>query len=819
MDVIHFDYSKLQTLLTVLKTRSEEHDSTFYEVKHHQQLQADTSTRHSQEIASLNEQTASFKEGLHTLHDMSDKVDAWGERFRYLEERNYKMYKDLNEMSVTLQGQIDELRSGVQLSNSEIVTSLQAEIARKQGESEKSMATRCRTIEDELETLKLESKIGAERIQRDFSERVNGFYDFIGVTGSQPAPSSSQADIKDLASQTSGESVRSNPLKAIAMKIANLERKVYVQPDLERPDLSDPRAQQDVMYELNHRFAFLSREVDSMKTLISIVQGAPQEGKLSVKENYLSLMDRISDLSKLREAMPALLSLETRVYNLTETMTELSEKAKANEAAPPAVVPRELNKYSAMIVTQAIETSKIVEVAPSELLPKAEEKKQVETKALIAPVVDLEPYNRRLQEVADSLNRVLKTLRQKADLADLEDLHVQLKNIAKRSVREGTTANVEESSGKLDDFENRLNKLWKQNLDLGNLIHQFTAQLTRSSQETLEKQETKLEVLTVQVNSAQKELNKQLEAVAKNVSALAEEFGAKESSSTEQYLKTQILGLKRGLQETEERVEAMHALVAAQTQILADDAGDMEEISSLEHLSSLQKFQAILNHHDKAIRILANRANMEHIVEETKTMKLDANEVVEHLEDLRIEMHEMQVKYDLNKTLSAKEIEKLSEIYSLLSTKSDKQELGRKVDKSELKRLERLLRKQIDKVNETLKKSEEGLQHPREDAFFLKKKLDVDCASCGQMLPNYHDHALHFTPKERFPARSALFGTGFSRLLASLVPNESGGMTLPSKLAQNTSNPDLRSVVSPPAQSVRVTTSTKRRLPKLSKGS
>jgi hypothetical protein len=56
---------------------------------------------------------------------------------------------------------------------------------------------------------------------------------------------------------------------------------------------------------------------------------------------------------------------------------------------------------------------------------------------------------------------------------------------------------------------------------------------------------------------------------------------------------------------------------------------------------------------------------------------------------------------------------------------------------------ERLLKKQIETVNEALRKAEDGTQpNAREDAFFLKKRLDVDRASCGQILPNYHEHML-----------------------------------------------------------------------------
>mmetsp|Transcript_28527 Transcript_28527/g.50664 ORF Transcript_28527/g.50664 Transcript_28527/m.50664 type:complete len:844 (+) Transcript_28527:137-2668(+) len=839
MDFIYFDYSKLKEFLATMKRRVEEHDTSFFDVKQLQQVQSDTTAAQGKEIRHLNELSVSFKQGLDDLHAMSDKVNAWNERFRQIEERNYQIYKDLNDVSLSLQTQINDLQNSFEASSAELLVKLQSEIVRKHGEGEKNTQNRCKVLEEELEKLKLEHKISLERLQRDMSERVNGFYEFMGVStpsSSTNVPSfSSLPDNLELRAPTpttSSASVKGNPMKTLALKIANIERKMFIPAhnEFESINLSEPKGKEDAVLELNHRFSFLSREIEGLKGLISIVQGAPETTQTTTtkKENYISLLDKINDLNKLREAMPALMSLEQRVSNLTETMNSFSEKQRAPDFifTSPILTPSRHNRSSVTLISPPPETARGGELPNmSTVSNKSEDKRLVievnessESEKDAQMMANFEVYERKMDEVCETLGKVLRTIPQKVNIAEFEELSVQVKKLNKDRQRELNKTHNDDSSAKLDEFENRLNKLWKQNLDLGNLAQQLSEQLIRSSQDILEQQESKIGSVSAQVTTSQNEIRKQLEVVTKNFQQMATEFEAKDKSTTEQWLKSQVLALKRSLQETDEKVEQMEELIVGQNQLMTDDANELEEIPNLENMTGIQKMQALLSQHDKAIRMLANRVNMGHLMEEQKSKKSEATDVLMHLEDLRIEMHELQVKYDTNKTLSTKELEKVGEIYNLLSTKSDRKELGKKVDKSELKRLERLLRKQIEKVNEALKKAEEAPQHPREDPFFLKKRLDVDCAACGQVLPNFHEHAQHYAPKERFPTRTGLFGPGFSRLLASLVPNENGGVSLP-RGTQGVSTTDVRSPnTSPPPISIPralPSSSSKRRLPKL----
>jgi hypothetical protein len=826
MDLI--DYSKLTDFLTLLKKRVEEHEASFLELKLMQQQQADTASVQGKEISNLNELTVSFRHGLDELHAMVDKVNAWNERFRMIEERNYQIYRDLNDVSVGLQGQIDALRDNIEASNSEVFNKLQAEILRKHGEGEKNLGSRCKDLEEDLETFKLEQTIGVERLQRDLSSQIKGVYDFMGV--SSPSPTTTHdsyfAEAASLLPSTpSGEAGRANPLKTLSIKVANLERRLFITPlsEQDQHDPSQPQSRDDVLFEMNHRFAYLSKEVDSLKNLIAIAQSSESHphAKVPVMESYVSLVDKINDLSKLREAAPTLLRLEQRVINLTESMNELSEKSRANEISTSS-----FNRQGSLVPQRTIELSRQADMQSPGLRNQSVDIPEVNPTEASSDSKTAE-HEQRFAELYETLNKVMRSLPQLVNISEFDEISSQVKKIVKDRQREAARALDLDNTAKLDEIEQRLNKLWKQNYDIANLVQQITTQVERSSAELLEQQDNKLEDVTIKVHSTQSELKHQLDSVVKNIRQMASDFEAKELSNTEQFLKNQIMNLKRDLQVTEERLERMEAKMVSSAAILNDSIEDIDE-GSIQSMNSLQKFQAVLNHHDKSIRMLASRINVSPIFEETKAKTMQAADVLGHLEDLRMEMHELQTKYDTNKTLSAKELEKLNEIYSLLSTKSDRQELVRKVDKTELKRIERLLKKQIEKVNEALKKAEDVTQpNVRDDAFFLKKRLDVDCASCGQILPNYHEHALQFAPKERFPIRSAMFGPGFSRLLASLVPGENGGMTLPRKSTSQIMNTsDFRSPNSSPPHSMQASRGTttvhalKRRLPKLgSKGS
>lgn len=818
------DYSQLIDFLASLDKRCNEHELALREHEDIHFQQSETTAAQGKDIGRLSELAVSFQQGLDELHSMTDKVTAWNERFRLMEERNYQIYRDLNDVSLTMQRQIDALRDNVDSSSAEIVSKLQAEISLKHGHGEQNLAARYHELEEELETLKLQQKIGIERSQRDLAEKVKGFYDYMGVMAPNSSFDPLAASLND-AHQTPPPPIqdmaRGNPLKVIASKVASLERKMFIAPTSSEQDISDlaSGSKEEVLLELDHRFLFLSREVEHVKDLIHNVQSSSLPVKPPAQEPYVSLIEKVNELTKLKEAAPALLRLEQRVVDLAESFNNLAEKSDW-QVSTPIFAPSPIKYRSS--TDPNYKSSRISEQISTLALDSKQEGDETPPKDSEASKQNIEHYDKKLEELYDTINKVLKALPLMVSIADFEEMGALIKKMERQRRHEAAQSTEAEHAAKLEEIEQRLNKLWKQNYELGNLIQQVTAQTERHSHEILANTEAKISDVGVQLQTTQKELKKQLESALGNAHQTPTDFRSKEAPTTDHSFKAQISSLKRSQLETDERLERLEATLTGSPVLLNEAEEHLGEMrSSLSNMTTFQKFQAVLNQHDKSIRLLASRLPLGTSAEETtRSNRPDAAEVVGHLEDLRVEMQQLQAKYDANKSLSAKEMEKLNEIYSLLSNKSDRQELGRKVDKTELKRLERLLRKQIDKVNDAVKKAEDVTAHAGVDALFTKRRLDVDCAACGQELPTHHDTP-HYTQKERFPARS-IIGSGFSRLLSSLIPGENGGLTLPRHSSQGALS-EFRSPNSspPPSQASRTPANTlKRRLPKLAnKGS
>lgn len=798
MDFIDLDYTRLKDFLSVLKRHVEEHDSSLQDVKLIQTQHADALSLQGKEIGHLNELAIGFTKGLDELHAMSDKVSAWSERFRLVEERNYQFSKDINDVRVNLQYQIDDLQSNFESESADLAKQLKAEIIRKHGEGEKNMTHRCKALEEELEALRTEQRIGIERVQRDLLERLQGVYEFMQTTDKSLDKSPSLSRIYDALDEakptaTSEDQVQGTPAEADTERPVKLDRMTFLPPprELSSAIQIEPRARDDTLVELSHKFAFLTREVASLRRVISSFHAVTSQSQEHSGEPSLTMMDRTAStlqrlgnipiseadlLLKLKEAVPAVLHLETRVENLTETVNSIA--TRTTDTRPwqlsPLILPAD-DSQAGVISRPYVEQG-------DQRRPEEEAHKSVES--VERGAYETEALQLKLTEVCETLNKVLRTMPYKVDIGVFEGLSEQVKHLSKGTRGETRSGQqTEDQADKLEELEHRLNKLSRQSVAVSSLVNQMSAELRKTSQEIIANQDTKIDRMSAMMTAIQNDYKTQLDIVVKTMDSLAAELHSKDTDSAEQYLKAQVLALMRSFQEIDGKVEHLQqASFLYQPQAFADEAGEEEgevgEASLANGRVSLHRHQTILDQHEKIIRMLVSRVSSGTLLEETKSKNLGATEVLMHLEDLRAEMYEMQSKYDVNKTLSAKEIEKLNEIYSLLSTKSDRQELGRKVDKSELKRLERLLRKQIEQLNEALKKAEEAPQLPREDPFFLKKKLDLDCAACGQVLPNYHDHAQQFSPRERFPMRYALFGPGFSRLLASIVQNEGGGMSL-----------------------------------------
>lgn len=205
------------------------------------------------------------------------------------------------------------------------------------------------------------------------------------------------------------------------------------------------------------------------------------------------------------------------------------------------------------------------------------------------------------------------------------------------------------------------------------------------------------------------------------------------SMENEQYLRSMILSMKSDLTKLKDTVELVKKDLDTDKNLFRFDTDNI--VDEVPDNPNMSLFVSMLKKHGSAIRFLANRLAPG---SDDKIFKIqEASAQLSYLEDLKIEMKEMLTKQESSKTLSTKELELIQEIYALMDTKIGKQELGKKVDKGELQRIYRMLKKRIDDIATDVKKFE--YPSAREDPFFSKKRLDVECASCGQYLSDKSD--------------------------------------------------------------------------------
>jgi hypothetical protein len=127
------------------------------------------------------------------------------------------------------------------------------------------------------------------------------------------------------------------------------------------------------------------------------------------------------------------------------------------------------------------------------------------------------------------------------------------------------------------------------------------------------------------------------------------------------------------------------------------------------------------------------------------------------LEELRNEVGVVMRKASEGVRLSEKDVERLHELYDKIELKGDRAEVAQKVDRAELKKAYSSLTKKIESFREEVKRDLETDLKPSPEPAATTRRLDQECLSCGQEVPQARE--------ERGIRR---FGHGFSRLLPML---------------------------------------------------
>ena len=283
-------------------------------------------------------------------------------------------------------------------------------------------------------------------------------------------------------------------------------------------------------------------------------------------------------------------------------------------------------------------------------------------------------------------------------------------------------------------------------------------------------QEHKIINVEFKISTLQHELTDKFQEV-KDLFKIFENIPELAPLQNEQYFRSMLLGLRNEISALKDDYESLKKNNnSAPMQI--DNPINFEDFQEPLQLSMIQ---SILKQHDTAIRIIAGRSAVPSKPEDYSGKIDETAFYLHHLEDLKKEMKEILSKQEETKKLSTKDLEIIQNILNSVESKIGKEELSQMAEKNELHKIYRMLKRRIDELAEEFKQKKEL---KKEEAFFLKRKFSTDCASCGQILPDRQEFRISHEYWNKFPLKTPTYAVGFSRILNSLVPSPSGGLTL-----------------------------------------
>ena len=787
--LVALDSRKLTEVLSAILSRLTIHDELLEDTAKTVESGAIELSQVRTRLQEVEETAAAFSRSVEDMNKMKDRVSAWSERFRSLEEVTLKLKTESSNATDLVQTQLQEyqraqkeVQQSMAYTFSQSLTQSQTQIRNLLDESNHRMQDKLAKTQAAQDDLHLELRIGLERAERAAVDIVE---DQVSAAGGE-TPSPHTVSVRNLAAR----------LKALETK---LEAPLLTGTDLEALGVDVNMIHTEIgkdrlILELQHKLFLIAAQASQLSSRLETKR--PEGETKPVK--LASLHQRLEDLEA------AIQDKGKRIMLTADRLDALSERFES------LTLPREEHR----IVTVkeqgkiAIQRRSSFQLMDTHLSRTSSLASNVQLAVPLAEPVLFhpgelhsdsdEPRNLRadLSALTTAVEKLKKQVKEKLSTTEAEDT---LSTLVKRAVRGLPTkaASSGEGDGKAHELEGRLNNYWRLLQDVQGYAHTL--------KETLSELDVKLrrliedQVTEVQVNADEKlsETRQQVADLQKMLGKLMEDKQTEELLENEQYLRSMVLKLKGDVQKVQAQVESLpkqEALPPLIQDINFDELPLAEE-------GEARKLKAVLQQHEQAIRYLASRlvGGASFSDEPVMLSKQDSAVALQHLEQLRSEMKEILSKHDSAKSLTSRDLELLNQIHAALDTKISKDELTAKVDRSELLRIYRQLKRRTDQLSDAMKKAE-AAGSTREDVIFSKKRLDAECASCGQLLPEGVDlQHQEFQPWGRFPVRTNLVGPGFSHILSSIVSSPSGSIAIPKRVEEGEF--EVRSAVQSPVYS------------------
>lgn len=733
-------------------------------------------------VKSLEESQAAFDRSIEDVNKMQDRVHAWSERFKSLEEQHYLLKQASHQQSEDLSFRLQSTDSALREKVNHACTAL-----RNAHEGlEVRILDQISTLQRDLEELRKEEKRSLEKAEEVVASRIEE------ILGGQEETSQETAGLEGQKGRK--QTGHGSLLGPVIVRLRILESKLEemtqspISPIKETTEtelifLHTAIAQHPVLLELQAQMHQILSQASTFSQQLSILRTGDDpvlasmgpESSLAKAAKFLSLHQRLEIVEReVGKGMQAWEGVKGRVEQLAGIVetgrlwTEREESAAKGKVTLERMERREMQDS---------------EAAQSARFPGSDEGK-----------IDAELRTTSKNTLEEDLDRLKRLLKERTTHSEVEDICVTVvKRYLKSFPSKAGSALLPDSDSKASELETRLNNYWRSMQEMQGQMRVLREAVGESEVRGRGVMQESIGEIREKIQEQSQELTKQIDAVRAAVDRLSSDSSNSDLQEREQYLRSLVFKLKSDLQKLQSDLDSPKPQ-SLSSSLLPDL--NMEDMS--EELQ-VKRVKIVLQQHDQAIRYLANRLAGGFEDTGPGPRLQSESSALGHVEQLRAEMKDIIAKFETNKALSQRDVDRINEMYSVLDTKMSKDDLSSKVDRSELVRIYRLLKRKTDELAQALKRAEtSALGSGREEVLMSRKKLDLECASCGQVLVEGMDpQNQSFQPWGRFPARGNLVGPGFSHILASLVSSPEGSISIGKRLDE-----EDRSVLLSPTHSL-----------------
>jgi hypothetical protein len=595
--------------------------------------------------------------------------------------------------------------------------------------------------------------------------------------------------------QGSNSSISEGLIKDLSSRLSSLESKLQkiLPSDLfdshEIPtkdlNLNNPEQKDDFTHEFHLKYVTLLKEFNHLKELFSHLKPRdPATDKLAP--------ERIPNFSQYIPYMTRIQTLEDLVKNLMRESAQssiLSEISNINEKLKAKVDTQDIAEIMQKVHNlERTKTLDIIQEETEDLKHNEGDSTQIlpEIVKIVEPIQPSDSNESSIRELFDAVNKINRILPFKVSRNELEDVIKNLQELKAKPLPQKAGSQSAKENEKLTQLESTLISCINDSNYLKKSIETLQQQITDDILDQLKS-------LSYDCNLSTHTMRAEL---SKKLNELRDEIfnpGRKSEVQNIDVLRNLLFKVQKESAECKEKIQEIQSTIenrhesklvydgAMSPEVLPEET--QEEQPTISPSPQFKQISVVLQKHEHNFKQLRSHlSELAYNLEQSQLAFKKQNEInlsnsLRQLEELKSSVSDVMLKLREGNRLSQSDLNKITELYTLVENKGDKEDITNKVDRQELKKAHRFLTKRIEALHKELKKAEEiriASQSQDDPALFRKKQHELECISCGQEIKDHKDSSSvkrDWRPTNKFPGSTIKLGPGFSRVLPVISPS------------------------------------------------